>query len=162
MAVESEFQQKFITWDKGIIVIVDPLLWGIRNLCCQWHRRYLISSTGTLKNRSPGSYSGFWKMRCFSGCRLFVAFSNLSYSTLIISSAQAVFTSLPIFSSRACFHLLQILNPADTCPSSAPNPDSYSRLINLSIFRLPWSDVNNNGEGMREETRQSSCHLFWS
>lgn len=153
-------------------MILDPLLWGIRDLRCRWRPSYLVSSRGTLKNRNPGAYPRFWKMMCFGGYRPVTVFFNLSNSTPIFS-AQAVFTSLPIFfcsyrptlsmtSPRARCHLLQTLSPADTspCPSSTPHSDFYSRLITLSFFSLPWSDVDGNEGGMRAEKRQSSCPRF--
>lgn len=100
----------------------------------------------------------------FSGYRPFRVFSNLSYSTSIFSSAQAVFTSLPIFLfcfvsiTWPCPWPILVLVPTSLrslvlkIPASVPGllpMQFYSRLINLFFLKLPLSDVDSNEEGMR-------------
>lgn len=58
--------------------------------------------------------------------------------------------TLSMTSSRASCLFLRIPSPAG-CPSSAPHSDFDSRLINLSFFRLPWTDVDSNEGGRRAE-----------
>lgn len=73
-------------------------------------------------------------MMCFGGRGHFTIFSNLSFSTFVFSSGQAVLISLPIFfycfycltfsmtSSTASCLLLQIPCPADIWPCPALLP----------------------------------------
>lgn len=111
--------------------IMEPLLWGIRDLHCQWYPNHLGNSRRILINQNLLFYPMSWKNIYFSGYRHFAVYFNLSDPTLIFSPPQVLFTSLSIF--------------------SAPHSRFYSRLINLLFFRLPWSDIDGHEKGMRSE-----------
>lgn len=119
-------------WSTGIM---EPLLWGIRDLRCQWYPNHVGNSRRILINQNPLFYPMSWKKMHFSDYRPFAVYSNLSGPTPIFSSPQALFTSLSIF--------------------SAPHSHFYSRLINLLFFRLPWSDIDGHERGMRAEKKTS-------
>lgn len=78
---------------------------------------------------------------------------NKLFSSLFLFFYCFYCLTLSMTSSRASCFLLQIPSPADIwpCPNSAPHSDFDSRLINLSFFRLPWTDVDNNEGRMRAE-----------
>jgi len=89
MALDSEFQQKFITWDKGTINgDCGPTAVGNQRFTLPVvMSSYLLSSRRTLKNRNPGSYPRFWKMMR----HLLQSFLTCRIPPLSFSSAQAVF-----------------------------------------------------------------------
>lgn len=84
--------------------------------------------------------------------RCFLTWNNFSFSIFFVCFYCL---TLSMLSSRPSCLLLQIPSPADIwpCPSSAPHPDFDSKLINLSFFRLPWTDMDGNEGRMRAEKK---------
>lgn len=115
--------------------VMDPLLWEIRDLLCQWCPSYSGNSKRMLINQNSEHYPMSRERMCFSGYRAFLSFLILALSFPLHKLHLSSYFLLFRLPDPFCSFLLSLLSPLSNTKFCRYFPLSHLCSLVILLFK---------------------------